>query len=131
LRVLIVEDDPMMQLGLEQSLAAHPQFTIVGQAEDGYLGVEAALKLKPDLVVMDIGLPRLDGIAATQQIKAALPNVRVVVLTSTPQKQKSLLPSLAVPMPYCIKGASVERLLAAITAAKKVPPTSIRKLRVE
>jgi DNA-binding NarL/FixJ family response regulator len=48
---------------------------------------------------MDIGLPRLDGIAATQQIKAALPNVRVVVLTSTPQKQKSLLPSLAVPMP--------------------------------
>ncbi|MBD0385940.1 MAG: response regulator transcription factor, partial [Nostoc sp. C3-bin3] len=58
LRVLIVEDDPMMQLGLEQSLMAHPQLEIVGQAEDGYLGVQAALQLKPDLVVMDIGLPR-------------------------------------------------------------------------
>ncbi len=66
LRVLIVEDDPMMQLGLEQSLMAHPQLEIVGQAEDGYLGVQAALKLKPDLVIMDIGLPQLDGIAATQ-----------------------------------------------------------------
>ena len=64
LRVLIVEDDPMMQLGLEQSLMAHPQLEIVGQAEDGYLGVQAALQLKPDIVVMDIGLPRLDGIAA-------------------------------------------------------------------
>ena len=75
LRVLIVEDDPMMQLGLEQSLSAYSQITIVGQAEDGYMGVEAAKQLKPDLIVMDIGLPRLDGIAATQQIKAALPNV--------------------------------------------------------
>src|SRR4028118_1205177 len=82
LRVLIVEDDPMMQLGLEQSLTAHPQITIVGQAEDGYMGVEAAKRLNPDLIVMDIGLPRLDGIAATQQIKAALPQVRVVMLTS-------------------------------------------------
>jgi PleD family two-component response regulator len=48
LRILIVEDDPMMRLGLEQSLTAHPQVTIVGQAEDGYMGKEAALKLKLD-----------------------------------------------------------------------------------
>ena len=78
MRILIVEDDPMMQLGLEQVLADCPEIEIVGQAEDGYLGVAAALKLKPDIIVMDIGLPRLDGIAATQQIKAQLPEVRVV-----------------------------------------------------
>ena len=119
LRVLIVEDDPMMQLGLEQSLAAHPHFTIVGQAEDGYLGVEAALKLKPDLVVMDIGLPRLDGIAATQQIKAALPNVRVVVLTSHTTETEIIAALSSGADAYCIKGASVERLLAAITAAQE------------
>lgn len=46
LRILIVEDDPMMQLGLEQSLMSYPQLEIVGRAEDGYLGVQAALKLK-------------------------------------------------------------------------------------
>ncbi len=72
MRILIVEDDPMMQLGLEQVLADCPDIEIVGQAEDGYLGVAAALRLKPDIIVMDIGLPRLDGIAATEQIKAQL-----------------------------------------------------------
>ena len=61
MKILIVEDDPMMQLGLEQVLADSPEIEIVGQAEDGYLGVAAALKLKPDIIVMDIGLPRLDG----------------------------------------------------------------------
>lgn len=119
LRILIVEDDPMMQLGLEQSLAAHPQFNIVGQAEDGYLGVEAALRLKPDLVVMDIGLPRLDGIAATQQIKAALPHVRVVMLTSHTTETEIIAALSSGADAYCIKGASVDRLLAAIAAAQE------------
>ena len=117
LRVLIVEDDPMMQLGLEQSLSAHPQIIIVGQAEDGYMGVEAAKKLNPDLIVMDIGLPRLDGIAATQQIKAVLPHVRVVMLTSHTTEQEIIASLSSGADAYCIKGASVERLLKAIAAA--------------
>jgi len=117
LRVLIVEDDPMMQLGLEQSLMAHPQLEIVGQAEDGYLGVQAALKLKPDLVVMDIGLPRLDGIAATQQIKAALPQTHVVMLTSHKTDTEIFAALSSGADAYCIKGASIERLLNAISAA--------------
>lgn len=117
LRVLIVEDDPMMQLGLEQSLMAYPQLEIVGQAEDGYLGVQAALKLKPDLVVMDIGLPRLDGIAATQQIKAALPETHVVMLTSHTTETEVIAALSSGADAYCIKGASVERLLKAIAAA--------------
>jgi len=119
LRILIVEDDPMMQLGLEQALENYPQFEIVGQAEDGYLGVEAALKLKPDLVVMDIGLPRLDGVAATKQIKAALPEIRVVVLTSHTTETEIIAALASGADAYCIKGASVERLLSAITAASE------------
>lgn len=117
LRILIVEDDPMMELGLEQSLMVHPQLEIVGQAEDGYLGVQAALKLKPDLVVMDIGLPRLDGIAATQQIKAALPKTHVVMLTSHTTDTEIIAALSSGADAYCIKGASVERLLSAISAA--------------
>ena len=117
LRVLIVEDDPMMQLGLEQSLSAHPQIVIVGQAEDGYMGVEAAKELNPDLIVMDIGLPRLDGIAATQQIKAALPQVRIVMLTSHTTEQEIIASLSSGADAYCIKGASVERLIKAIAAA--------------
>lgn len=72
LRILIVEDDPLIQLGLEQYLKKYTQFEIVGQEADGYSGIEAALKLKPDLVIMEICLPQLDGIEATHQIKATL-----------------------------------------------------------
>ncbi|MGB7443045.1 MAG: response regulator transcription factor [Coleofasciculaceae cyanobacterium] len=119
LRVLIVEDDPMMQLGLEQSLAAQPFIEIVGQAEDGYMGVEAAKKLKPDLIVMDLGLPRLDGIAATEQIKAALPEIRIVMLTSHTTEQEIIASLSAGADAYCVKGADIERLLQAIAAASE------------
>lgn len=119
LRILIVEDDPMMQLGLEQSLEDYPEFTIVGQASDGYLGVELAQKLKPDLIVMDIGLPRLDGIAATQQIKQTLPEVHVVMLTSHTAETEIIAALSSGADAYCIKGTNVERLLAAIAAAQE------------
>jgi two-component system, NarL family, response regulator LiaR len=119
LRILIVEDDPMMQLGLEQSLEDYPHLTVVGQASDGHLGVETALRLKPDLIVMDIGLPRLDGIAATQQIKAALPEVRVVILTSHTAETEIIAALSSGADAYCIKGASIDRLMAAITAAQE------------
>lgn len=118
LNILIVEDDPMMQLGLEQALSVYPELTIVGQAEDGYLGVEAALKLKPDLIVMDIGLPRLDGIAATKQIKAELPEVRIVVLTSHMSETEIIAALSSGADAYCIKGTSIDRLLTAIAAVQ-------------
>jgi two-component system, NarL family, response regulator LiaR len=119
LRILIVEDDPMMQLGLEQSLSSQPGMTIVGRADDGYLAVDAALKLKPDVIVMDIGLPRLDGIAATQQIKASLPDVRIVMLTSHTTENEVIGALSSGADAYCVKGTSVDRLLTAIAAAQE------------
>jgi two-component system, NarL family, response regulator LiaR len=118
-RVLIVEDDPMMQLGLEQSLSNAPGITVVGRADDGYLGVEAALKLKPDIVVMDIGLPRLDGIAATQRIKTAEPDIHVVMLTSHIRENEVIAALSSGADAYCVKGTSVDRLLTAIAAAQE------------
>ena len=117
LRVLIVEDDPMMQLGLEQSLMDYPQLEVVESVADGYLGVQAALRLKPDVVVMDIGLPRLDGIEATQQIKVALPNTHIVMLTSHTTETEIIAALSSGADAYCIKGATVERLVSAIAAA--------------
>ena len=119
LRILIVEDDPMMQLGLEQSLEDYPHLSVVGQVNDGYLGVEAALKLKPDVIVMDIGLPRLDGIAATQQIKAVLPKIHIVMLTSHTSETEVIAALSSGADAYCIKGTNVDRLLAAIAAAQE------------
>lgn len=119
LRILLVEDDPVMQLGLEQFLAEQPNINLVGQASDGYQGVEKALELKPDLVLMDIGLPQLDGIAATQQIKAALPDVRVVMLTSHKAETEMIAALASGADAYCIKGMSLNQLLEAIAAAYK------------
>ncbi|MEB3293886.1 MAG: response regulator transcription factor [Synechococcales bacterium] len=119
LRILIVEDDPMMLLGLEQSLGDYPNFTIVGQATDGYRGVEMAIQLKPDVIVMDIGLPRLDGIAATQQIRAKLPDVRVVMLTSHTTETEIIAALSSGADAYCIKGVEVDRLITAISAAQE------------
>lgn len=119
MKILIVEDDPLMQLGLEQGLSKYSELEIVGQAEDGYSAVQMAIVLKPDLVVMDIGLPRLDGIAATKQIKEALPNARVVMLTSHTTHTEVVAALSSGADAYCVKGASLDRLLAAIDAAKE------------
>jgi len=119
LKVMIVEDDPMMQLGLEQTLSEYPQLTLVGQVSDGYQAVEMAQKLAPDIIVMDIGLPRQDGIAATQQIKALMPAVRVVMLTSHVTETEVIAALSSGADAYCIKGTNVDRLIAAIAAAQE------------
>ncbi|KST63160.1 response regulator [Mastigocoleus testarum] len=117
-RILIVEDDPVMQLGLEQFFEESSQYQIVGIAADGYLGVETAIKLQPDLVIMDLGLPRLDGIAATQQIKTNLSTVRVVILTSHNDETEMIAALASGADACCIKGTSLEQLLIAINAAE-------------
>jgi DNA-binding NarL/FixJ family response regulator len=117
MRVLIVEDDPMMQLGLEQVLSNQPNISLIGFAEDGYLAVETALKEKPDLILMDIGLPRMDGIEATKKIKQALPETRIVMLTSHTAETEVIAALSSGADAYCIKGASIDRLYAAIEAA--------------
>ncbi|MFM7427179.1 MAG: response regulator [Elainella sp.] len=119
LRLLLVEDDPVMQLGLEQFFEDYPQFVIVGQAMDGYEGVEAARQLQPDLVVMDIGLPQLDGILATQRIKAELPQVRVIMLTSHTADHEMMAALASGADAYCVKGTRLDQLEVAITSAQE------------
>jgi DNA-binding NarL/FixJ family response regulator len=114
IQILIVEDDPMMRTGLKHFLCAQPQLEIVGMAEDGYLGVEAATTLKPDVVVMDVGMPHLDGIAATQQIKQTLPDIKVIMLTSHTDQTEVLAALSSGADGYCVKGTSVEQLVKAI-----------------
>jgi two-component system, NarL family, response regulator LiaR len=118
MRIVIVEDDPMIQLGLERVLSTNPQFDVVEIADDGYLGVQAVLRQQPDLVIMDIGLPRKDGIAATQEIKAQLPSTRVLMLTSHTDRTEVMAALASGADAYCIKGASIEQMMTAIAAAE-------------
>jgi two-component system, NarL family, response regulator LiaR len=118
LRILIVEDDPLMQLGLQHALSRCPNFEVMGQEAAGDAGVNLALTLKPDIVIMDIGLPRLNGILATQQIKAACPEIRIVVLTSHATEQETILALANGADAYCIKGAQVTQIIDAIAAVQ-------------
>jgi two-component system, NarL family, response regulator LiaR len=92
---------------------------VIGCAEDGFTGVNLAISLKPEVVVMDIGLPRLDGIAATQRLKEALPNIHVVMLTSHTSEIEIIAALSSGADAYCIKGANLEILLSAISAAQE------------
>ncbi len=80
--------------------------------------MQQAIALQPDLIIMDIGLPRLDGIAATKQIKEKLPKVHIVMLTSHTLQTEVVAALSSGADAYCVKGASLDRLLAAIAAAK-------------
>ncbi|MEO0855107.1 MAG: response regulator transcription factor, partial [Cyanobacteria bacterium J06648_11] len=118
-RVLVVEDDPLVQLGLERALVTYPQLSIVEMQDDGYLAVEAALKHRPDLILMDIGLPGLDGIEATQQIKAQLPSVKTIMFTSHSSRMEVMAAFSSGADAYCIKGSRIEILLTAIATVSQ------------
>ncbi|WP_341731800.1 response regulator transcription factor [Microcoleus sp. EPA2] len=117
--ILIVEDDPMMQLGLKHILNQQPHLTVVAQAVNGNEAVSVALQHQPDIVLMDIDLPGIDGIAAAQQIRAALPHTRILMLThhSNPTQVMAALSSGA--HGYCVKGTNAEQLLLAIATVQE------------
>jgi two-component system, NarL family, response regulator LiaR len=118
-RIIIVEDDPLMQLGLKHAMSQYPNLEIIAQSEDGDAGVQLVLKLKPDVVIMDIGLPRLNGIVATQQIKAACPQIRILILTSHATERETILALANGADAYCIKGSQVTQIADAIAAIQK------------
>lgn len=84
-RVLIADDDDLMRAGLVELLANDPTIEIVGEAATGREAVEQARRLVPDVVLMDVRMPDLDGIAATRELSRAAPGVRIVILTTFEQ----------------------------------------------
>ncbi|MEV6300243.1 response regulator transcription factor [Actinoplanes sp. NPDC051861] len=82
IRVLIADDDPLVRVGLSLVLGAGPDLQLVGEAGDGAEAVEASRRLHPDVVLMDIRMPRMDGLAATAELRRDGPRPAIVVLTT-------------------------------------------------
>ena len=80
--ILIADDHKIVRMGLKSLFAAEKDLVVVGEAEDGVVAVRQTLKLRPDVVVMDLMMPKKDGVAATQELHEKLPETKVLVLTS-------------------------------------------------
>lgn len=116
LKVLLVEDHTMVRLGLSLVFENCEDITLIGEASDGKQGVELALKLNPDVVLMDIGLPEMDGIQATSLIKKANPNIKILIFTSR-EADDDVFDSLSAGADgYIMKGANEEQIISAIKA---------------
>jgi len=117
--VTIIEDHDMTRMGLSFALSNSGIIEVVGTSSDGAEGVEQALKLKPDLVIMDIGLPSIDGIEATRKIKNSMPEIKVLMNTSRDDEDDILDSFAAGADGYITKGATSEQTITAIKAVSE------------
>jgi len=115
-RVVIVEDHSLTRAGLRQALE-EAGFTVVAEAEDGLKGWDAVHRVAPDVAVVDVGMPGLDGIELTRRIREAHPKTRVVILTMHDLDTEVLAALAAGADAYCVKSGTPTTVIAAVRAA--------------
>jgi DNA-binding NarL/FixJ family response regulator len=117
IRVLIVDDHAMVRRGMRDFLDLHDDLDVVGEASDGDAAIEAADDLRPDVIVMDLLMPGLDGIAATAEIKARHPAMEVVAITSFIEEDRITAALEAGASGFLLKDAEADDLATAIRSA--------------
>jgi DNA-binding NarL/FixJ family response regulator len=117
IRVLVVDDHPVLRGGLAELLGQADGVELAGLAADGTAGVELAVDERPDVVLMDLEMPGVDGIEATRRIRSSLPETQVVVLTSFSDRDRILAALDAGAAGYLLKDAEPEELLRGVHAA--------------
>jgi DNA-binding NarL/FixJ family response regulator len=113
-RVLLVDDDDLMRAGLRSVLSSDETIEVVGEAGDGRAALDEIRKLRPDLVLMDIRMPEVDGISATREVLAVEPDVKVVVLTTFEEDDYIFEALSAGASGFLLKRTKPEELIAAI-----------------
>jgi DNA-binding NarL/FixJ family response regulator len=119
IRVLLAEDHGLVRAGLERLLATVEDLEVVGGAADGAEAVELAKQTRPDVILMDLSMPGMDGVAATRAIVAAQEGVQVVVLTSLTDRERMLAALDAGAVGYLLKDAEPRELIDGIRAAAR------------
>jgi len=119
IRVVVADDHPTFRRGLGALLASLPDVELVGEAADGETAVELAGALRPDVVVMDLGMPGIGGVEATRRIVAALPSVAVLVLTMLDEDESVFAAMRAGARGYVVKGADTDDVLRALQSVAR------------
>ena len=135
IRVVLTDDHAIVRKGVRALLATERDIQVVGEASDGAEAVAQAEALCPDVVLMDLMMPKLDGIEATRQITAKLPGTRVLVLTSFAADEKVFPAIKAGALGYLLKDSGPEELVGAIRKVHRgepsLEPSIARKLLLE
>jgi DNA-binding NarL/FixJ family response regulator len=119
IRVLLADDQSLFREGLQTLLSVSPDIEIVGEASNGEEAYLLALQSRPDVVLMDLRMPIMDGVTATRQIKGAIPSVKIIVLTTFDDDRDILAGLRAGATGYLLKDVSSAKLLEAIRAAAR------------
>lgn len=119
IRVLLVDDQALIREGLTIILDAQPDIRVVGQAADGQEAIEQARRLQPHVILMDIKMPRLDGIQATRQITAVLPQSHIIILTTYAEDELVFEGLRAGASGYLLKDITRDRLAEAVRGAAR------------
>jgi NarL family two-component system response regulator LiaR len=116
IRVVFVDDHEMVRIGVSAYLSAQPDIVVVGEAADGKKGVELALELRPDIILMDLVMKEMDGIEATRQIIEKWPEAKVIIVTSFLDDEK-VYPALeAGATSYMLKTSKADEIANAVRA---------------
>lgn len=119
IRVLLVDDQPLFREGIRVVLSADPALTVVGESADGQQALSACEKLRPDVVLMDLQMPVMDGVVATRRLKVQHPDTRVVVLTTFEDDEHVFEALGAGAVGYILKDVTGDRLKEAVHAASR------------
>ena len=114
IRILVADDHPLFREGVVHSLAAEPDFAVVGQASSGEEALRLARELLPDVVLLDVGMPGWGGIVAAEKIATACPAAKIVMLTVLEDEDKLLASFKAGARAYVLKGVSAHDLAAVV-----------------
>jgi DNA-binding NarL/FixJ family response regulator len=114
IRLLLVDDYELARNGLRFGFREHEGFEIIGEAENGQEAIELATKHRPDVILMDIAMPVMDGMEATQAIKAQFPHMKIIILTSRQEEHEVHAALSSGADAYCMKDVHTQRLIQAI-----------------
>jgi two-component system response regulator NreC len=119
IRILLADDHTILREGIRSLIESEPDMSVIGEANDGHTAVKLAIQLKPDIILMDLAMPLLNGLEATRQIKKQNPQAKILILTMHENEEYIRQVLIAGAMGYILKDAAARELLGAIRSVYK------------